>query len=227
MLNIHQLLNLSGDPENPDPRFLMGEAFDEDYTMDIEALNSITANFVWRKCEEIVAYTYEDWDRLDDLLKLNRKFEKEGEGYFLAGFNLGWDALSHYELYLLNGKRKHKREGQRIHKCIKKWVTNGTVIFAGLNKLLIATESMCVKKSPKQQVKKLFQDAFVALATNKNRFYEALANERLARLFLTEDPQATKGHKYLSRAVNLYTRWGALAKVDWLKKRYAQASICV
>lgn len=215
---------MSGDPENTDPRVLIGEAFDEDYAMEMGAIESKTGIHIWRKCETMVAYTYEDWDHLRELLPINRKCEKQGEGYFVMGFNFTWDALSHYELYLTSGKRKHKREGRRCHKTVQKWATSGTVMLAGVNKLLTATESLCVRKDPVHVVETLFQEAIAALAENKNRYFEALANERLARLYLTDDLKSTKGLVYLASAVDLYNRWGALAKAEWLQKRYNLAS---
>lgn len=198
----------------------MGEAFDDDFAMEIESSNSRTAVYIWRKCETMVAYGYEDWDHLRELLPLNRKLEEEGQGCFTMGFNYSCNALSHYELYQEGGERKHKREGRRIHKTVQKWATTGTVMLAGMNKLLTATESLCVRKAPVHEVEVLFEEAIVALAKNRNKYFEALATERLARLYLTEDMQSVKGRMYLASAVDLYKRWGASAKADWLKERY-------
>ena len=83
-------------------------------------------------------------------------------------------------------------------------------------------ESLCVKKAPSDEVDSMVEAAFTACAESKCRYFEALANERLARLYFDEEPEETKGAKYLNRAIDLYRSWGALAKVEWLenKERY-------
>lgn len=219
-----QLLNISGDPQNPDPSCMMGEAFDQDFSMEMKNVNSKIALFAAHICELKLAYTYENWDDALRILPLSRQLEKDGEGYFDIGFSYSWIAASHYELYLASGKRKHKREGRRCHSKVTKWATSGTVMLSGVSEWLEAVEGLCAKNNSVEEVEALFEGAFAALAANKNTFFEALANERLARLFLTEQrpevQDVSKGHKYLQRAIRLYSRWGALAKAEWLKERY-------
>ena len=90
------------------------------------------------------------------------------------------------------------------------------------HKFLAAMESLCVNKAPSDEVDSMFEAAFTACAESKCRYFEALANERLARLYFDEEPEETKGVKYLKRAIDLYRSWGALAKAEWLenKERY-------
>lgn len=215
------MLNLSGDLENEDPRLLTGEVIDKDYAMDLEEIVNARAGIcVWRRCEHMVAYTYEDWDHVTELLPINRQFERESAGYFAAGFTLGWDAISHCELYLANGKRTHKKEFRRIHKKIHTWAETGTVMLSGLDNWLAALKSLCFKKASVLEIEKLFQEAFMSLAGNKNAYFEALATERLARMYLSEDMLSVKGRMYLTQAVELYKCWGALAKAEWLEQRY-------
>mmetsp|Transcript_24586 Transcript_24586/g.40707 ORF Transcript_24586/g.40707 Transcript_24586/m.40707 type:complete len:307 (+) Transcript_24586:11-931(+) len=221
------LLNLSGDSKNPDPRSLVGEAFDDDFTMEMKAINSKPAFFVVRQCEMILGYTYEDWDVVRKNLPLIRRDENESKGYFSIAFNYIWTAVCHYDLYRANGRRKDKKEGRRAHNKVKEWATTGTVMLWGANKWLAAMESLCIKKAPLNEVENLFEEAFVALSENKNRYFEALANERLARLYLADDllRDETKGCIYLDRAIGLYRRWGASAKVEWLETRYNRSAM--
>lgn len=175
--------------------------------------------------ELILAYTYEDWNVVQTNLPLIRKLEKEVEGYFCTGFNYSWNAVCHYELYLMTGKKKHKKEARRCHSKVTKWATTGTIMLSGANKWLAAVEALCMKQLPLDELEILFKEAFVALAANKNRYFEALATERLARLCLSADADGAKGQRYLERAIHLYRRWGALAKANWLEKRYSQSTI--
>jgi hypothetical protein len=221
-----QSLNLSGDPENPDPRTLLGEAYDDDFSMEMKAIGSKMAVYAMTQCQMNLGYTYEDWDSVRETLPACRKTEVESGGYFSLGFNLTWTAVCNYDLYHTHGKRKNKREARRAHGIVRKWATTGTVMLSGVNKWLTAMESLCVKKTTMEEVEGQFQDAFVALSDNKNTYFEALANERLARLFLAEGtaPDPTKGWKYLARAIHLYRHWGALAKATWLEERYRQTA---
>eukprot|EP00545_Synedropsis_sp_CCMP1620_P010509 CAMPEP_0119022476 /NCGR_PEP_ID=MMETSP1176-20130426/28121_1 /TAXON_ID=265551 /ORGANISM="Synedropsis recta cf, Strain CCMP1620" /LENGTH=192 /DNA_ID=CAMNT_0006977359 /DNA_START=1 /DNA_END=575 /DNA_ORIENTATION=+ len=168
----------------------------------------------------VVALVYEDWDLLRTFLPLARKHEKEGEGHYSLGFNITWVAISHYDLYHMTGKNLHKREGRRAHRRIKKFVTNGAAMLLGPLQLLDAMETLCVKNHPLSKVDKCFEKAFVALSKSGNSFMQALGNERLAKLYLQEEVDETKGKRYLGDAIRLYQRWGAFEKVEWLEKRY-------
>lgn len=180
------------------------------------------AFFAIISCQVIIGYSYADWDLLQKVLPLARKYEKEGEGYFTQGFNLTWAGLSHYDLYRATGKRQHRREGRRAYHKMKKWVANGTVMLLGPLHLLAAMDSLCVTMAPLHEVDNLFDAALVVLSESKCIFFEALGNERLAKLYLTEEVDEAKGTRYLDIAIGLYQRWGALAKVKWLETRYKQ-----
>jgi hypothetical protein len=61
------------------------------------------------------------------------------------------------------------------------------------DKLLTALKGLCIKRSSLNEVKGLFQDAIVALSRSKYTFFEVLANERMASLFLSEEMKKVKG----------------------------------
>jgi hypothetical protein len=216
------LLNLSGDPLNADPSHLRGEALDDECSLEIGTINSKTALFNQNMSEMMIGYTYEKWDIVRNTLPFFRKHEKAMAGMFVVGFMYTFAAACHYDLYRAHGVRKHKREGRRAHRKVKNWATTGTEMLSGPNKFLAAMESLCVKNAPSNEVDSMFEAAFTACAESKCRYFEALANERLARLYFDEEPEETKGAKYLKRAIDLYRSWGALAKAEWLenKERY-------
>ena len=167
----------------------------------------------------MMGYTYEKWDIVRNTLPFFRKHEKLLAGIFDAGFSLTFAAACHYDLYRAHGARKHRREGRRAHRKVEKWATTGTEMLSGPNKFLAAMESLCVKKAPLVEVDSMFETAFTACAESKCRYFEALANERLARFYFDEEPEETTGEKYLKRAIYLYRSWGALAKAEWLENK--------
>ena len=211
------MLNLNGDPLNVDPSHLRGEALDDEFSLEIGAINSKIALFTQNLGEMVIGYTYEKWDIVRNTLPFFRKHEKCSEGVFTEGFNYTFAAACHYDLYRAHGARKNRREGRRAHRKVQNWATTGTEMLSGPNKFLAAMESLCVKKAPSDEVDSMFEAAFTACAESKCRYFEALANERLARLYFDEEPEETKGAKYLKRAIYLYRSWGALAKADWLE----------
>lgn len=171
-------------------------------------------------CHVILAFTYEDWDAAKNSLPIIRKYQSDLDGYFTIGISLTFAASCHYELYYADGIRKHKREGRRAHRKINKWATTGTEMLVGPNSFLRAMECLCVKRAPLHQVEIMFEKAASACAARRCRLLEALSNERLARLFRSEEPNV-KCEKYLNRAVGLYKSWGAIAKAKWLEEQYA------
>jgi hypothetical protein len=219
------LLNLSGDPLNVDPSRLRGEALDDEFSLEIRAINSKMALFNENASEMMMGYTYEKWGIVRKTLPFFRKHENSFAGVFSVGFSYTWAAACHYDLYRTHGTRKHRKEGRRAHRKVEKWATTGTEMLSGPNKFLAAMESLCVKKASLDEVDNMFEAAFTACAESNCRYFEAIANERLARLYFDEEPDETKGVRYLKRAIDLYRRWGAKAKAEWLenKERYRHA----
>ena len=191
----------------------------DEFSQRIVDLGSKRA-FCILKCNELMlAYTFENWDVVRQALPILRTHEKDIAGHFSMGFVFTWSALCHYDSYRAEGHRKNKREGRRAHNRVRKWATTGTEILDGAHHLLNAMESLCVNESPLDQVEVMFATAMTACAEGRCVYFEAIANERLARLFLDEVEDEAKAQKYLSRAMSLYRNWGAVAKADWLATR--------
>ena len=87
-------------------------------------------------------------------------------------------------------------------------------------------EALCVKKASVDQIEIMFEKAAVECAAGRCRIFEALSNERLARLFRREEPDTTKHLKYLKRAAELYRSWGAVAKAEWLENSNGDSPTC-
>ena len=88
-------------------------------------------------------------------------------------------------------------------------------MIVGLHCFLRAMECLSVERAPLEQVEIMFGKAASACAARQCILFEALSNERLARLFLIE-----KSSVKWNRACELYRSWGAVAKADWLEQRH-------
>jgi hypothetical protein len=212
---------MGGDARNLNPAILIGEAVDDDFMMklgdndsNVGALSVAVANFV-------LGFSYGDLESTKINLVLVRKYQSELDGYFAIGMVLTFAAACHYEIYFMQGIRKHKREGRRVHRKVKKWATTGTDMLVGPSCFLRAMEILCVERAPLDQVEIAFEEAASACAAQRCRLLEALSNERLARLFRSSDEPNGKCDKFLDRAIKLYRSWGAAAKADWLEKQFA------
>jgi hypothetical protein len=120
------LLNLSGDPLNLDPSHLRGEALDDEFSLEIGAINSKMALFTENYSEMMIGYTYEKWGIVRNTLPFFRQHEQAMSGMFGVGFMYTWSASCHYDLYRAHGVRKHRREGRRAHRKVQNWATTGT-----------------------------------------------------------------------------------------------------
>ena len=169
------------------------------------------------RCQVFLGFVYEDWQAVKIHLPIVEQHKKEVEGYFTTGFMFTWCAACHYDLYYATGISQHKRDGRRAHRRVEKWATTGTTMLVGPSTFLQAMEGLCVKRAPADQVEIMFDKAASACAAGRCRFFEALSNERLARLFRRDDPNKTKRSKYLKKAADLYRSWGAMAKAEWLE----------
>ena len=170
-----------------------------------------------RCCHLILGFLYEDWQTVKIYLPIVQKYSKEVEGYFIIGFVLTWCAACHYDIYSTSGKRRHRRDGRRAHRRVKKWARTGTTMLVGPSTFFDAIECLCIKKAPVDQVEIMFEKAASACAAGQCRIFEALSNERLARYFRREMPNPIKRSKYRKRAAELYRRWGAVAKAELLE----------
>lgn len=217
-------LNLSGDALNLNPASLRGEAVDHKFTLMQEEVDSQVAVLTESICCVKLGFLYEDWETAKKNLPVVRKYISDIEGFFSTGLLLTFTAACHYDIYHTHRISKHKREGRRDHRKFNKWAASGTDMLVGLKCFLCAMECLCVERAPLDQVEIMFGKAASACASRRCILFEALSNERLARLFLVEK-SSVKHSKYLKRACELYRSWGAVAKADWLEQRHGNDTL--
>ena len=103
---------------------------------------------------------------------------------------------------------------------IQLWSKTGTRILLGPTSLLDAMESLCVAKSPIDNVMLAFQHAASICNTNRCRLFEGLAYERLTKAVHFNEPEGVHYSIYQHQAVDLYRTWGAFEKANHLEKLF-------
>ena len=210
---------MSGDARNLNPASLRGVAVDNEFLMKLEDVDSKVAALTAGFAHLVLCFSFEDWESSQSNLEIISRYRSDLNGVFSVGMILTFAAASHYEIYY-QGSLKHKRAGRRVHRKVKNWATTGTDMLVGPSVFLRAMEILCVERAPADQVEIAFEEAASACAAQRCRLLEALSVERLARLFRSEGPNC-ECVTYVKRAVELYRSWGAVAKAEWLEKRYA------
>ncbi len=212
-----QLLNYSGDVVNPDPASLRGEALDDNFATNLKEMDSKLALMNLQLCEAIISYAFDDVDSTRKNLWFIHKHESDLKGYFTMGFIQTWLSIFHYEQFLLLGRRIHRRLGRMSHKRVRNWATTGTDMLHGPNRLLDAMEKLCVLNVPYNEIIISFQDAAQVCAAGRCRLFEALSYERLAKSLQVHDPEGKSNIFYQRKAMELYRKWGAIAKANHLQ----------
>lgn len=221
-----KLLNLTGDKRNEDPSILTGESMDVSMEQEMQELN-LLATLFGGKCHEILlACIFENWNHLDkNLLPFYRTYESTVEGYFTSPFNSFFYAMACYEMYGKTRNKKFKREARRANKKVRKWAEGGTVMISAPNRVLTAVDALCGMKETPDVIEELFQLAIDECEAYAYLGFEAMTTERIAKYFLMDNPNEEKARYYLFRSINLYRKWGAVAKVKWLQQRFLRSTI--
>ncbi len=109
------------------------------------------------------------------------------------------------------------RRLKKEHKQMKRWATHCSVNFRH-QQFLMEAEIARVKNNPKKAAI-LYEKSIEDAKKNGFLWHEALANERAATLYLSQNDSVHAG-KYLSTSYSLYEKWGATAKLEHLQKNY-------
>jgi hypothetical protein len=222
------LLNLTGEAQNNNKSLLRGEALDDDFVYELHVIDSKLSLFGLNQNEMMIAYAFEDWNKVKQTLPIFRKFEHDSIGYYAVGFSYTWSAICHYELYRVNKCRKHRVEGRRAHEKVRKWAVTGTVMLEIPHQFLNAMKYLCYMDRKKKVnidfdgVEICFRNVMTIARNARYHLFEALANEVLGKFFLERETlsgQIEKSLSYLTRAIGLYNEWGAYSKANFLSEK--------
>ena len=211
------LMGMSASPVILEGEYIHLESFLSDVH---EYLNSHALSSVY-KCRLHLAYHFDDLDiayKVSNILR-GQVLEAEGPSIFLPGI-IFLKGLTSLALARSTGKRKHKREGGRALKRLERWAKGGAVNCVHLL-LIVKAESAAVKKGTRgEDVRAAFDLAIRVCGRSGFVPDKALACERAGVYHVVHGDEYNASF-YLGQAVDLYSEWGALGKVEFLKKKFA------
>jgi hypothetical protein len=216
-LFLFQLLNLSGDKDNIEPSTLRGEAMDDVFALEVQDIDSKSAVVRLNQFEMMTAYLFGNWDLVKKGLSYMKKNQKTLTGVYPSEYTHVWTAICNYDTYIECGDHKFRREGQRVHRKVKKWAESGTQILVAPNLLLNAIFSLCSRRASIDQIELNFKISIAACVEAKCIIFEALANERFAKFLYVKVSDRCKGAEYQRQAIEIYRSWGAFNKATWLE----------
>ena len=144
------------------------------------------------------------------------------KGHFLAVAQFGYIALTHLALARNAPLRQQKsmlRHANKHIELLNKMAKTGNLNVARILQLCIAERAALAPDANVDEVQTFFSKA-IASASRTGILHEvAMANER-AGLFMLHRGDPDRAETHFLRAVELYSFWGARAKVEQLRRIY-------
>ena len=139
--------------------------------------------------------------------------------HYIRIFNSLFYGLGSFELHRQTGKRKHRRNGLRALKEFTSWHKKGVTTATPLYLLLLAESRAITKKKKSRSVDPdvpSIEDSYLAAANAASGSGECLmiAAYSYERLASPDVNGGTQRRSYLKKAEDIYTQWGADAKVE-------------
>ena len=214
---VANLMGMSATPVILEGAYIHLESFLSDVQ---ENLNGHALSSVY-KCRLHLAYHFDDLATAYEVSKSlqGQALAVEGPSIFLPGifFMKGLTSLA---LARSTGKRKHVREGCSALQQLERWAKDGAVNCVHFW-LILKAESAAVKKGSKgADVRAAFDLAISTCGRSGFVQDKALACER-AGVYHVVHGDEYHARYYFEQAVELYREWGAVGKVDFLKKKFA------
>ncbi|EJK71876.1 hypothetical protein THAOC_06644 [Thalassiosira oceanica] len=116
-------------------------------------------------------------------------------------------------------RRRWKKKGLKELKLVRSWVKKGNVNLEHSLHLLEA-ELAVAERRRSTYIEDRYKSAIETAKVNGFIQDQALSNE-LASLYFASQGDVTRRGSYMKQAIDCYSEWGALAKVDQLTKREA------
>jgi cytidine deaminase len=113
-------------------------------------------------------------------------------------------------------KRKYKVQANKITKTIEKWVKSGNPNVKHYHLLLSAEQAALSKNYTRAEEN--YKKAIVLAARTGHMHHAALCNERYADFLLQELSDEEEAKYRMEEAIRFYEAWGAVGKVEMLKK---------
>jgi len=215
------VLNLLGGVD--DPCRLVGEAYDEDkmLLLHLQGNDAIALLYLYF-CKMHLCYLFTDYPQALENAALAEKYLHGGIGKIIIPQVHFYDSLARLAVYPDVEDYEQKQILEKIstnQEKMQKWAHHAPMNY--LHKFyLVEAERNRVLGNNMEAME--FYDRAIAGAKEHEYFNEeALANELAAKFYLEWGKQKI-AQTYLADAYYGYVRWGALAKVGDLAKRYSQ-----
>ncbi|MEH1897353.1 MAG: AAA family ATPase [Nostoc sp.] len=215
------ILNLLGNVKNP--QTLIGEAYDEDkmLSLHLKAKDGVALFFLYF-CKLHLCYLLADYSQALENTVMLEKYLYAGVGMFVTAQFYFYDSLTHLAVYCDLEKFEQQKILNRVVENQKKM--QNWAVQAPMNHLhkfyLVEAERHGIIGQYLEAIDN-YESAIFLAKQNDYINEEALAYELAAKFYLKWGKQRI-AQVYLTDAYNCYVRWGALAKVNDLQKRYPQ-----
>ncbi|MEG4234102.1 AAA family ATPase [Microcoleus sp. Pol11C3] len=214
-------LNLQG--QAADSLLLLGETFDEEKILPrIIAAKSGTVLFVFYVTKTILLYLLGDSSQALKNVELAQEQAGAAFGFMqvvVLNFYHSLTLLNCYATVTVNEQQKYLDKVNSNQEKMKFWAENAPEVNQHKYELIEAEKARVLEMN--WQAAELYDRAILGAKKQGYVCEEALANE-LAAKFCLEWGKERLARDYMIEAYYIYSRWGAKAKVDDLKKRYSQ-----
>jgi predicted ATPase len=214
------VLNFMG--KSDDPLTLTGSAMEEDvFLQDPDILKFVGGLLVYYKAKMALAYHFDSFKLVENLTEQLDREEQDVYWHFSCYQVRLYSCLAYLHLSESTGKRKYRVKAVKVLKKLEVLLQDGNVNCRAFV-LLLQAEYLALTdpQLSVNQLKKLFDQAISDATRLSNHLHlAALANERAGMAcFRAQDFGA--GTQYILQARELYRKWGALAKVSYMERKY-------
>lgn len=213
---VQLVLNLMDMSENP--VVLTGEVMDQEECLaawteseNKGALQGLSF------CRMLLAYYFDDLQLAEEMSAKQVSPMELGFGPWLPPRTM-FQGLIAFALFKATGRRKYRKQGCNFLRKLDAFFAGGNVNCHHMVALLRAEEASVCCKDP-VVVQREYDTAIKCAGKLGFKHNQALGNERAGVYFLEQEDEEWAS-TYLTRAWEIYARWGARAKVRQMEEKY-------
>ncbi|MBL1201179.1 MAG: AAA family ATPase [Nostoc sp. GBBB01] len=220
-ISIHRqsVLNLLGNVENP--CCLIGEAYNEEKMLPLyREANDVMGIFYFYVSKLHLCYLFEKYPLALENAILAEKYLDGGRGQLITPLLYFYDSLTRLALYANASVLEQQSIMDKVRlnqEKMQQWTHHAPMNY--LHKYYLVEAERCRIGGEYLEAIEFYDRAISLAKENEYLHEEALAQEVTAKFYL-EWGKHKIAQSYLTDAYYSYVRWGAVAKVDDLVKRY-------
>ncbi len=220
-ISIHRqsVLNLLGNVENP--CYLIGEAYNEEKMLPLyREANDVMGIFYFYVSKLHLCYLFEKYPLALENAIIAEKYLDGGRGQLITPLLYFYDSLTRLALYANASVLEQQSIMDKVRlnqEKMQHWTHHAPMNY--LHKYYLVEAERCRIGGEYLEAIEFYDRAISLAKENEYLHEEALAQEVTAKFYL-EWGKHKIAQSYLTDAYYSYVRWGAVAKVDDLVKRY-------